>query len=942
MRQFVVGQTIGHYKIEAKLGAGGMGVVYRALDSRLQRVAAIKVLTAEGMASPERRKRFVQEARAASALNHPNIVHIYDIDHIDGTDFIAMEYVAGQTLAEKISRKRLTLTETLTYAAPVAAALAKAHGAGIVHRDLKPANIMIGEDGQVKLLDFGLAKLVEPEAGGEFTPTRTGQADQLRTEEGSIVGTVAYMSPEQAEGKKVDARSDIFSFGSVLYEMVTGRRAFGAATRLATLAAILNQDPQPVCEIDASIPGELERIIVRCLRKDIERRAQHMGDIKVALEELKHDSESGEHSSSLHAASHVLVPSRRRHQGVWIAAGAILVVALAGIGWWLKTAPGGSKFTRGPILTRLTSDSGLTSGPALSPDGKLLAYSSDRSGDGSLDLWVQQISGGDPIRLTRGGADAQEAAFSPDGGRIAFRSERDGGGIYLVSALGGEARRIADQGHHPRFSPDGKQIAYWSGNVGGFEQGKIYVVAANGGEPRQIRPEFAFAGWPIWSPDGKHLLFAGATPAHVSSQHGPDQTHDWWVMPLDGGAPVNLGAYAAFRSQRLAPFPIYLFVPALWTVNNRILFSARLGDSTNLWQVGIQPDGGRITGKAERMTFGTGIETNPSVDTAGTIAFTALTQNVDLWSLPLDAELGKVKGEMQRLTDNAAPDFYPSLSPDGNLVMFVSSRTGSNHIWIKDLRTGKESDFLINPTFGMPHLLSGGSRLIYMVWEDRKVNAYIASISADPGSAPQPVNVQKVCEDCGEAIWDVSSDGRTLLYTASTGNDTMDLVDIPSGRKSEFLKRPGHVLGRARFSPDGQWISFHDRTGSRSRLYIVPFRRDASADTASPRRVADADWIAATDGQALDVFPHWSPGERLLYFSSSRDGAQCIWAQGLDPATKRPVGPPFAVLHFHRARRSLANMPLPMFEMSIGRDKIVFDIGETTGNIWMAKVERQE
>ncbi len=929
----MIGQTLGHYRIEAKLGEGGMGVVYRALDTRLQRLAAIKVLTAEGMASPERRKRFVQEARAASALNHPNIVHIYDIDQIDGTDFIAMEYVAGQTLAEKINGKGLTLAETLKYATPVADALAKAHAAGIVHRDLKPANIMIGEDGRVKLLDFGLAKLVEREAGDEFLATRTQPAEQPRTEEGSILGTVVYMSPEQAEGKKLDGRSDIFSFGSVLYEMVTGRRAFEGGTKLATLSAILHQDPKPVSEIAANVPAELEKIIARCLRKDPERRAQHMGDIKLALEELKEDSESGKLSSALFGAPSGPAPSPLRSRGALIAAGTLLLLALVGLAWWLKAPPGGAKPARGPILTRLTSDSGLTTDPALSPDGKLLAYASDRSGDGNLDLWVQQLSGGEPIRLTHEGADAREAAFSHDGDRIAFRSEREGSGIYSISALGGDARRIAEQGHHPRFSPDGKQIAYWVGNVGGFDEGKIYVVAANGGEPRQIRPEFGFAGWPIWSPDGKYLLFGGARPSSSPSQRGPDQAHDWWVTPLEGGTPINAGAYAAFRSQRLAPFPTYLYIPALWTEDNRVVFSARLGDSANIWRIGIQSGTGRITGTAERLTFGAGIESNPAVGAAGTIAFTALTQNVDLWSLPLDAELGKVRGEMQRLTDNAAPDIYPWLSPDGQALAFVSLRSGSGNIWIKDLRTGKESNLLINRSAHFARF--DGSRLVYTVEADQKADTYMASISSDPRSAPQPVNAQKICEDCGFAIWDVSPDDKTLLYTASIRNDSMDVVDIPSGRKSEFLKHPGHILGRARFSPDGRWIAFHERTGSRSRLLIVPFRSDAGA----PLPVAEADWIAVTDGLALDLFPHWSPGGRLLYFSSTRDGAQCLWAQNLDPATRRPVSSPFAIQHFHQARRSLANMPLERFGMSVGRDKIVFDLGETTGNIWMAKVE---
>ena len=292
----MIGQALGHYRIEAKLGEGGMGVVYRAHDTHLDRPVAIKVLRPTSTANPERRRRFQQEARAASALNHPHIIHIYDIASSAGMDYIVMEFVDGKTLDQLIARNGLPVKELLKYAVPVAGALACAHAAGIVHRDLKPANIMIGADGCVKLLDFGLAKLIEP-AGQPVPDSQAGTVsmvarEQVQTEEGVIVGSVVYMSPEQAEGRKVDSRSDIFSFGSVLYQMAAGRPPFGGVNKISTLSAILTKEPPPLAEVAPQVPAELDRIIARCLRKDPERRAQHAADIRLALEELREDSAS--------------------------------------------------------------------------------------------------------------------------------------------------------------------------------------------------------------------------------------------------------------------------------------------------------------------------------------------------------------------------------------------------------------------------------------------------------------------------------------------------------------------------------------------------------------------------------------------------------------------------------------------------------------------------
>jgi len=324
----LTGQTLSHYQIQEKLGEGGMGVVYRALDTHLNRPVALKLLPADKVSNPERRKRFVQEARAASALNHPHIVTIYDIASHDQHDFIAMELIEGKTLDQLLHHKALPLADIFKYSIQIADALSKAHAAGIVHRDLKPSNIMVTNDGRVKVVDFGLAKLLEPEQAGAEANTLPLQDAAPKTDEGTIVGTLSYMSPEQVEGKKLDARSDVFSFGSVLYEMSTGRRAFQGETKLSTLSAILQGEPKPAGELGTTVPRDLEKIIRRCLRKDLERRFQSMKEVRIALEELKEESDSGnraaaplrQRGSCSHSASKMETsgwPSRKPPSGDW-------------------------------------------------------------------------------------------------------------------------------------------------------------------------------------------------------------------------------------------------------------------------------------------------------------------------------------------------------------------------------------------------------------------------------------------------------------------------------------------------------------------------------------------------------------------------------------------------------------------------------------------------
>ena len=320
-----IGQTLSHYRILEKVGEGGMGVVYKARDLHLDRFVALKFLPPERLADETRRQRFVQEAKSASALNHPNIIHIYDVAEANGTIFLAMEYVSGRTLSQLIARKGLPLNDVLKFATQIADALAKAHAAGIVHRDLKPSNLMVTEDGLVKVLDFGLAKLTEPNSEDSIETRSTKHYGPPCTEEGVILGTAGYMSPEQAEGKATYARSDIFSFGEVLYEMLSGRRAFQGESQIRTLAKVLREEPLPLHETGEGIPPELEGLVARCLRKDPERRLRSMADLKVALQELKEESESGRLATGALAANATSVSKRKW----WLAAAVIGVAAVA-------------------------------------------------------------------------------------------------------------------------------------------------------------------------------------------------------------------------------------------------------------------------------------------------------------------------------------------------------------------------------------------------------------------------------------------------------------------------------------------------------------------------------------------------------------------------------------------------------------------------------------
>jgi eukaryotic-like serine/threonine-protein kinase len=456
-----LGHRFGPYEIVGPLGAGGMGEVFRARDSRLNREVALKILPDAVASDPVRRARFAQEARAIAALNHPNILAIHDA----GENYIVTELVDGESLRALIAEGPMASRNATAIAAQIADGLAAAHGAGIVHRDIKPENIMMTGDGRVKLLDFGLARLTTRSAAANETAALT------KTAPGMVLGTAAYMAPEQVRAEEAGPATDIFSLGVVIHEMVSGRHPFAASSTADTMAAILRADPP---DAPAAAPPALTAIIARCLEKQPARRFQSASDLAFALRNI----------SATSGIVSILQEERPRRRRMLIGAAAALAgvcLATAAVVYALRppAASAGWRFRR------ITFDAGLSAQVTATKDGKLIAYSSDRA-DGNFDIWVQQRAGGAAIRLTTNPATEHSPAFSPDGTKIAFVSIRSDRGIYVVPALGGDERLLARGGNSPSFSPDGAFVAYSTGQT--MSRSEIWIVPSEEDAAARSRP----------------------------------------------------------------------------------------------------------------------------------------------------------------------------------------------------------------------------------------------------------------------------------------------------------------------------------------------------------------------------------------------------------------------------------------------------------------------
>ena len=520
--------VISHYRIVRRLGAGGMGEVYLAEDSTLSRKVAIKFLAADSAADEKAKGRLTREARAAAQLDHPNICGIHEVGEDRGLAFIVMQYVEGETLAARMRRKPLELDEALAVAVQLTDALTEAHLHGIIHRDIKPQNIMLTARGHVKVMDFGLAKLVADDAQPETESMLTGA--------GAVLGTVPYMSPEQVRGEPLDARSDLFSFGAVLYEMIAGTQPFAAGSPADTISAILTRETMPLARYSPQVPGEVERIVGKALAKNREERYQTAKDLLIDLRRLKRSQEISSESNRSAVTTAIARPSRaallRRSM---IGALGMIVLTVAVVGY-LKTrhASQTDQPAAQHALSRLTFDAGLQSEPTWSPDARFIAYSSDRAGN--FAIFVQAVGEGNPVQVTHSTSHDWQPDWSPDGKRIVFRSERDGGGLYVVPALGGSERKISSFGYHPRWSSDGTKILFDTQVLSLVNLPTLYLMSFDGDAPHEILSDFfkdfvtLRGGYVAWHPDGQRISI-WATHRKL----GPGL----WTLPPGGGTAVK-------------------------------------------------------------------------------------------------------------------------------------------------------------------------------------------------------------------------------------------------------------------------------------------------------------------------------------------------------------------------------------------------------------------
>ncbi len=754
----MVGTTISHYKVLSEVGRGGMGVVYKAEDTKLRRTVALKFLRADAIEDAEAKERFLREAQAAAGLDHPNICTVDEIDEAEGETFLAMAYVEGRTVKDKISDRPLKLDEVIDIATQTAEGLKAAHNRGVVHRDIKPANLMLTEEGQVKIMDFGLAQLAEQ---SRLTKTAT------------ILGTPAYMSPEQTRRKPTDRRTDVWSLGVVIYEMVTGRLPFAGERQEAVLYAIGNEDPEPITALRAGLPIELDFMVGKALAKGAADRYQHVEEMIVDLRALERRTESGSAKPSgrpVTAASWEAPARARRRRLAWVAAAAVVVLMIAGAAFW-NFRPTTTEAPQEPMrVVPLTTYPGSEAEPSFSPDGAQVAFSWDGENQDNFDIYVKEIESDTRRRLTSNPAVDSHPAWSPDGRFIAFLrgavAEAGGrAGVMLIPAIGGHEREIA------QIDPWRKLWKYfpigalaWSLDSKSLiltdlssrdEAGALYVLSTETGEKRQLTwPPAGSIGdmSPAISPDGRNLTFVR------SLRYGDSEVYH---------LPLGEDLTAQTEPRRLTS--VGSATSSAWTADGRrLVFTSGFLPASRLWQISM-PD----TREPKAFAAVGATASSPTISWRGKrLAYSRSTYDTNIWELRVGGPLGAIGSPSPRLS-STRDDTSPQYSPDGSRIVFESDRTGTSGIWLSDADGSNAKPLFLQPNggAGTPRWSPDGQRIVFDSYPEGHGDIYAINTAG----------------------------GEPFRLTAHPGNDYM-----PS------------------WSHDGQWVYFASTRSGRDEIWKVP------------------------------------------------------------------------------------------------------------------------
>ena len=771
----LIGQQIGVYRVDALLGAGGMGEVYRARDTKLQRDVAIKALPVVFTGDSDRRARFEREARVLASLNHPHIGAIYGLEESQGTSYLVLELVEGITLADRIAKGPLSLSDSLEIARQIADALEAAHEKGIVHRDLKPANIKLTADGKVKVLDFGLAKLSQ-----SSDQINTAATETIATREGAVFGTPGYMSPEQVRGLTVDKRTDIWAFGCVLFEMLTGQVAFRGQTVSDTIAAVLDREPN-WSALQASTPPNVRRLLERCLVKNSKGRLRDIADARFELD----DTAIAERSSP-GQASDVPPGTERSWRFLALMAAAILAATVGALALTARSVllGSGTLNTTSHRFAPLVAEPANENSPSWSPDGKSVVYVAEI--DGVRQVFTRSLGSAISTQITKFATDVLAPSWSSDGTRIYFTSQPMlGGGLYSVGATGGEPQLIMKDAGAATVAPDGKTLAFLRG-VGGRRS--LWTAAIPGGEPRPYQTSpfpqmFTRSNSVEFSPDG------GQIAVLVERQDGPSLSSELWVIPYPSGRPRRVLTRARDNSGgRIS-----------WLSDNRhIVMDGVFLDRPGIHLYLADTESGRIV----PITSGTAEEGDPSVSPKGdTIAFVAGGSDFDLVRIPVDGS------DVQTLLASPRSEKTPTWSPTGSQLVYVTNARGMDEIWARSIEEGWTRPIIPRQpgadswtNLNRASFSPDGVRIVYEVLGPRHA-IWVSSVADGRGVPLDPES-----PDQHSPAW--SPDGKWIAYQR-LHDENWELVKVPSGggRPVRLAEATPGGGDHTAWSPTGEWIA---------------------------------------------------------------------------------------------------------------------------------------